>query len=71
MTVNLKLDRKRAEAGLTYRQLAARANLRPTTLSRIVNGCQHPQRRTVANLCDILSCAAEDIGFDSEVCDDC
>jgi DNA-binding Xre family transcriptional regulator len=63
MTVNLKLDRKKIEKGISYGELARQCHITPATMSQIVNGNQHPHPRTVANLCAVLDCQPQEIGF--------
>ncbi len=63
MKVNLKLDRKRIERGLLFRELAAKCHIRTTTLSRLVNGHADPHPRTLASLCAALDATPEEIGF--------
>lgn len=54
---------KTVKAGLSYRQLAEKANISQTTISLIANGERNPSPQTAINICKALNCQFEDIFF--------
>ena len=54
---------KTVRAGLSYRQLAEKANTSQTTISLIANGERNPSPKTAINICKALNCQFEDIFF--------
>lgn len=51
------------EAGMSYRQLAKKANTSQTTISLIAKGERNPSPQTAINICKALKCQFEDIFF--------
>ncbi len=60
------LDRKRLEKGLTLEELGQKADLKDTSISRIINGGTNPRLRTIHKLADALECSPYEIGFDAD-----
>ena len=57
------LIEKTIEKGLSYRQLAIKANTSPTTICLILNGERNPSPNTAVNICRVLECEFNDIFF--------
>lgn len=55
------IARRRAELGLTLKQLAALASVSPSTLKYWAHGNREPRELTVAKIARALGCTIEDI----------
>lgn len=51
------------EKGLSYRQLAKKANTSQTTISLIIKGERNPSPELAVNICKALECQFNDIFF--------
>lgn len=54
---------KIVEAGLSYRQLAKKANTNPTTITLLIKGERNPSPKLAINICKALNCNFDDIFF--------
>lgn len=50
-------------SGLSYRELAKRANSNPTTISLLAKGERNPSPELAVNICKALNCNFDDIFF--------
>lgn len=50
-------------AGLTYRELAKRANSNPTSISLLAKGERNPSPGLAVNICKALNCNFDDIFY--------
>lgn len=49
--------------GLTYRELAKRANSNPTSITLLTKGERNPSPKLAVNICKALNCKFDDIFF--------
>lgn len=49
--------------GLTYRELAKRANSNPTSITLLTKGERNPSPKLAVNICKVLNCKFDDIFF--------
>lgn len=54
-------------AGLTYRELAKRANSNPTSITLLTKGERNPSPKLAVNICKALNCKFDDIFFIKDV----
>lgn len=57
----LKLKFKRIEKGLTQKELAAKAGIKPITLSGYETGIRFPRKNILAKLAEVLECNITDL----------